>query len=372
VIKIRTSLGILACAVLILTGCNIPEKQALLAGGFTTGNEKGLALFSFDPKSGKMDLKAQYDGGPCPTLFCFSEKRDLVYAIDEVPDFMGQKAGGITTLRVDKDFTLAKVGEIPVPYGGPCHVSLSKGGKFLFVASYASGSVAVVRVGTDGIPEKVTDTIQYNPVDSLPSHPHMIQQDPLSRHIYLTDLGLNRVLVYDLDTASGKIIRKPFEEIAIPKGSGPRHFVFNEAATRMYLINELGSTVMTFDVAADGSLKLLQTVKTTADTFTGHNQSGEIAIGRDGKFLYGSNRGENSIVVFKINKEGMLDLAGRSTCGGDWPRNFIIDPSGRFLFSGNQKSDDISVFGINPETGIPEGPRFKVMMKTPAFLEFFN
>jgi 6-phosphogluconolactonase len=200
----------------------------------------------------------------------------------------------------------------------------------------------------------------------------MIQQDPLARHFYLTDLGLDRVLVYDIDTASGKLIRKPFEEIAIPKGSGPRHFVFNETATRMYLINELGSTVMTFDVAADGSLKLLQTIKATAETFTGHNQSGEIAIGRNGKYLYGSNRGENSIVVFKINYEGMLDLAGRSTCGGDWPRNFIIDPSGRFLFSGNQQSDDISVFMINTNTGIPEGPISRLVMKAPAYLEFIQ
>lgn len=140
----------------------------------------------------------------------------------------------------------------------------------------------------------------------------------------------------------------------------------------MYLINELGSSVMVFNVTAEGALEQFQAIKTTDENYTGKNQCAEVTLSNDGKYLYGSNRGENSIVVFKVNQGGSLSLAGRSSCGGDWPRNFILDPSGKFVISGNQKSGDIAVFRINPETGIPEGPVCKAAMKEPAFLEFIK
>jgi 6-phosphogluconolactonase len=352
------------------TGCK--KCEALLAGGFTTGNEMGLALFAFDPEEGSLKLTGEYDGGPSPTFFCFSKNRSRIYIIDEVMDFRGEKAGGITTMILGYKKSLVKESEMAVPFGGPCHISLSASGRYLFIASYSSSSVAVVKNGSMMIPEQVTDTIVYKTADSLASHPHMIKQDPLARHIYLTDLGLDRIMVYDLDTITGKLIRTPFQEVHVPRGSGPRHFVFNGGATRMYLINELGSTIMTFEVTADGSLKLLQTVRTTDESYTGKNQCAEITIGKDGRFLYASNRGENSIVVFKISNDGSLELAGRSTCGGDWPRDFIIDNSGKYLLSGNQKSNDISVFKINSNSGIPEGLVFKVPVKAPAYLEFLQ
>jgi 6-phosphogluconolactonase len=371
-VKKNKILSLALLVIFAIAGVGCSKKQLILAGGFTTGDENGLSLFSFDPGNGHLKLISGYDGGPSPSLFSFSEKRDLVYVIDEVMDFDSLKAGGLTTLTINKNGSLSKSGELPVPLGGPCHISLSKGGGFLFIASYSSSSVAVVKIGKNGIPEIVTDTIVYAAADSLASHPHMIAQDPLARHIYLSDLGLDRVLVYDLDSALGKLIRLPFQEIPIIKGSGPRHFIFNAGGTKMYLMNELGSTIITFEVAADGRLNLLQTIKTTADSFSGHNQSAEVAISMDGKFLYGSNRGENSIVVFKIGGDGLLSLAGSSTCGGDWPRNFILDPAGKYLLSGNQKSDDISVFRINTETGIPEGPVFKASLKAPAYLGFLK
>lgn len=370
--RLLKTLGILAVAGVIVAGCTKPSKQVVLAGGFTKGDEKGLALFSFNSRNGNMEKMSEFDGGPSPTLFCFSQKRDLVYVIDEVSDFKGEKAGGITTFRIGPDNKFEKAGEIPVPWGGPCFISISHDCHFLFVASYASGSIAVARLGSDGIPVSVTDTILYVSKDSIPSHPHMIAQDPLSRHIYLTDLGLDRLMVYNMDTTSGKLNRMPFQEIHLPAGSGPRHFYFSKDGSVMYLINELGSSVMVFNVTAEGALEQFQAIKTTDENYTGKNQCAEVTLSNDGKYLYGSNRGENTIVVFKVNQGGSLSLAGRSSCGGDWPRNFILDPSGKFVISGNQKSGDIAVFRINPETGIPEGPVCKAAMKEPAFLEFIK
>jgi 6-phosphogluconolactonase len=362
--------------ILILTGlfsagCKRSEK--FLAGGFTKGNEKGLMLYELNIQNGNLSLISEIDAGANLAFFCFSKNGDLVYAINEVPDYSGLVAGGLTTLKYDPaSGKLGKISDLPVPFGGPCHISLSDDGGFLLIASYSSSSVAVVKLGSDGIPAEVSDTIVYSAVAPVVSHPHMIAQDPLFRHVYLADLGLDRIIIFDLDRQNGKLKPVPNGETKVPQGSGPRHFVFSPDGTRMYLINELGSTVMVFDVDKDGFLKLLQTLPSIRDGYNGENASAELLFGKDDRFLYGSNRGENSIVVFMIGSDGSLTVAGHSTCGGDSPRNFAIDPSGKFLLSGNQKSGDISVFRINLKTGIPEGPVFKTTMKAPAYLEFFK
>jgi 6-phosphogluconolactonase len=240
----------------------------------------------------------------------------------------------------------------------------------LFLANYGSGSVAVVRLDNKGIPQSVCDTIKYTAEPPKVSHPHMIIQDPSGEHVYVTDLGLDRIMIYNFDSRSGKLNLSENGIVNVPEGSGPRHFVFNSDGSIMYVINELGSTIMVFYVDDSGGLKLVQTFHTVRSGFTGNNYCAEILIGKSGDFLYGSNRGENTIVIFRIAEDGTLSLAGHVTCGGDWPRSFVIDPSGKFLLVGNQKSNNISVFKINKKTGIPEGPVSNTEMKAPAYLEF--
>jgi 6-phosphogluconolactonase len=356
---------------LVCSACR--DNLKLFAGGFTEKNEKGLSLFEFEGKALSLRLLSANDAGPNPSFFCFFKRHKLIYALNEVMEFNGIPGGGITTLKYDPGTGLIeKKNEMLVPYGGPCHISISADSGFLFVASYSSGSIAVVKLDENGIPERISDTIQYVVDTTAVSHPHMIAQDPAGKHVYLTDLGLDRVMIYDLDKNMGKLIEIPNGTISLPEDSGPRHFVFNSSGSKMYLINELGSTVMVFNVDENGILHLAQTLPTVREGFQGNNSCAEIMIGEKGKFLYGSNRGENSIVVYKIGEDGMLSLAGHSSCGGDWPRNFVIDPSGKYLLSGNQRSDRISFFKINPGTGLPEGPVSNAIMKAPAYLEFWK
>jgi 6-phosphogluconolactonase len=346
------------------------ENPILFAGGFTKDNEKGLFIFDFD-KKGNLTLFAEADAGPNPSYFCFSERHNLIYALNEVMEFNGQPGGGITTLKYDPATgAIEKKNETLVPYGGPCHISISSDSSFLFIANYSSASVAVVKLDETGIPERVTDSILYVAEAPNVSHPHMISQDPAGKHVYLTDLGLDRVLIYDIEKETGKLIPVINGIINLPGGSGPRHFVFENAGSKMYLISELGSTVIVFNVDEKGMLLPVQTLPTTREGYNGKNFCAEIVIGKSGNFLYGSNRGENSIVIYKIGEDGLLSLAGHSSCGGDWPRNFVIDPAGKFLISANQRSGWISVFSINQKTGLPEGPVSQVEMKAPAYLEF--
>jgi len=354
---------------ILSTGCT--ENPVLFAGGFTGGDEKGLSLFSFDFKTGKMEMKSRYDAGPSPSYFCFSDRHDLIYCLNEVMEFNGQKGGGLTTLKYDrKNGRCEKVSELMIPYGGPCYISLSADGGFLLLANYGSASVAVVKLNDSGIPESVAHTILYETDSTNVSHPHMIRQDPAGKSVYVTDLGLDRIIMYELDVITGMLVLKEDGIVNVDKGSGPRHFVFNAGGSALYLINELSSTIMVFNVDEKGGLRLKQTLNTLEEDFDGKSYCADVHISGDGKFLYGSNRGENTIVIYKINSDGSLSLAGRSSCGGDWPRNFVIEPSGRFLLVGNQRSDQISVFSIDRNTGMPEGPVASAEMKTPACLKF--
>lgn len=344
----------------------------LFAGGFTKDNEKGLALYEFD-KKGNLTLIAEADAGPNPSFFCFSEKHDLIYALNEVMEFKGKQGGGLTTLKYDPATgAIEKKNEIVVPCGGPCHISLSSDKGFLFLANYSSASVAVVKLDGNGIPERITDSILYVNEELKVSHPHMISEDPAARHVYLSDLGLDRIIIYDLDKNSGKLQPLTNGTITLPDGSGPRHFIFNNDGSKMYLINETGSTVMVFNVDFTGMLQLVQTLSTVREDFIGKNFCAGILIGKSGDFLYGTNRGENSVVVYNIGEDGLLDLAGHDTCGGNWPRSFTIDPSGKFLLVGNQRSDNIAVFKINQKTGLPEKSAGQTAIKAPAYLEFWR
>ena len=353
---------------LLTAGCK--ENPILFAGGYSEDNTENLMVFDFSQENGNTRAVTGINAGPNPSYFCFSDKHDLIYALNEVMNFRGEPGGAVTTLKYNGEFE--KLDELLVPYGGPCYISLSADGGFLLFANYSSGSVAVVRLDGSGIPLSVTDSILYEVMEPDVSHPHMIMHDPAGGYIYVTDLGLDRIIIYELDTNTGKLKQIENGEVCLPDGSGPRHFVFNKNGSVMYLINESGSTIMVFDVDESGGLQPVQTLPTTGADFAGRNFCADIHISNDGKFLYGSNRGENTIVVFKIMEDGKLNFVDSISCGGDWPRNFVIDPSGKYLLVGNQRSDEISVFRIDDKTGIPEGPVNKISFKSPACLKFLN
>ena len=345
----------------------------MIAGGFTETGENGLSVIRFNTNSGALKMVSQFNAGPNPSWLCFSRSHSLIYALNEVMEFNALKGGGITTVYFNlRSGKIEKKGKIVIPYGGPCHMSVSADNRHLFIASYASGSVAVAKIDESGIPVALTDTILYEKTGGNVSHPHMISQDPAGKHVHLADLGLNRMMVFDFDPAKGRLIPLENGITELPERSGPRHFIFNHDGSKLYVINELGSTLMVFAIGMNGQLDLMQTVPTVREGFEGRNSCAGIVAGKDMKFIYGSNRGENSIVVFSVGSDGLLSLAGHSDCGGDWPRSFTIDPSGQFLLCGNQRSDSIAVFSINKRTGLPEGPVGKTRMKGVACIEFFR
>lgn len=345
----------------------------LFAGQYTESGEKGLFIFDLNREEGTYKLLSESDAGPNPSYFCISKRRGLIYAANEVSQFKGIKGGGVTTLRYDpKVGGLEKINEISVPDGGPCFISLSPAEDFLFLANYTGGSVVVVKLNDKGIPVSIADTIFYEMEEGKVPHAHMIAFNPSGQRVYVTDLGLDRIVIYNFDSGAGRLKQIQNGIVKLPKGSGPRHFVFSSDGSKMYVIGELNSTVSAFRVDGTGELKPIQTVTTLREGFKGQNACADIQIGKNGDYLYGSNRGENTIVIYKIGSDGILSLAGHVSCGGNWPRNFVIDPSGNNLLVGNQKSGNISLFKIDKKTGIPVGPGKDYKMTSPVCLKFLN
>ncbi len=355
-----------------LTSCR--QNPRLFVGGFTEREgEKAMAVFEFNPGSGKLKYVASSDVGPSPSYFCYSDRTGLFYVINEVMEFRGQFGGGLSTFRYNgKDAGFEKLNEMLVPWGGPCYISMSADSGHLFIANYPNGSVAVVRLDEAGLPETITDTILYDKEQPDRSHAHMILNDPAGRYVYVTDLGLDRINVYDFDSSTGKLNLLENGITTLPRRSGPRHFAFGSDGKRLYVINELGSTMMVFGVEEGQGLKLLQTLPTMKGGIAENNYCADVHISNDGRYLYGSNRGENNIVTFTILPDGLLEPAGHTSCGGEWPRNFVIDPSGRYLIAGNQKSDQITVFRIRKASGLAEKAVDSAQVKMPACLKFYK
>ena len=343
----------------------------MFVGRYTEHDEKGLSVFEFNNFTGNLRLISESYVGPNPSYFCYDDSKRLIYVINEVLKFKGSFGGGLSTYSFEKKTGKLKLAnEILIPFGGPCFISMSSDSGFLFVANYPKGSVAVIKLDTNGIPETIADTILYEKNNPDVSHAHMIMSDPSGKKVYVTDLGLDRIMIYDFDKESGTLNLTGNGIVSFPKGSGPRHFTFSADGSKMYVINELNSKIMVFDVDRSGGLNPLQVLPTCREGFEGNNFCADIHIGKTGEFLYGSNRGENTIVTFRIGSDGLLTHAGHTSSGGDWPRNFVIDPTGRFLLAGNQKSNDISVFELDENAGLPLGPRFQTKSVTPACLKF--
>lgn len=357
--------------IMIFSGSSNSQPVRFFTGTYTEAGANGFFVFDLNRDEGTIKLVSESEAGPNPSYFCISGKNGLIYAANEVMKFNGTNAGGVTTLRYDnKTGAAKKISQLAVPNGGPAYIAISPGDDFLFLANYSGGSVSVVKLDEKGIPASITDTIIYKREGGKESHAHMISFDPSGKRVYVTDLGLDRIVIYNFDFVTGRLKQIQNGIVYLPKGSGPRHFTFSSDGSKMYVINELNSTLTFFNVSANGELQAVQTMSTLREGFKGKSYCADIHIGKNGKYLYGSNRGENTIVTFRIGPDGKLNLAGHTSCGGDWPRNFVIDPSGKYILVGNQNSGNISLFTIDEKSGLPVDPPKDYKITSPVCLKF--
>jgi 6-phosphogluconolactonase len=349
------------------------DRLMVYVGTYTRpGGSKGIYRFEMDPATGKLTSAGAPAECVSPSFLAIHPNHRFLYAVDEISDFQGQKAGAISAFAIDPTTgALTHLNQASSKGDGPCHLVVDRSGKVVLVANYGGGSVAALPIRADGRVGEATSFIQHagpvaDPQRQGGPHGHSINVDAANRFAFAADLGLDKILVYRLDPEKGTLTpnNPPYAEIA-PR-SGPRHFAFHPSGRFAYVINEISLTVTAFAYdPATGTLRTLQTVPTVPPGDHKGYSTAEVQVHPSGKFLYGSNRGHDSIAMFRIDPNtGMLSPLGTQPSGGKTPRNFGIDPSGKFLLAAHQDSNDIVVFRIDAESGklTPTGERVEVPM----------
>lgn len=334
------------------------------------GNGRGIHLFQVDRTTGAMKEAGTYELGTSPSSLVLNAAGTRLYSANETDRVGEAKVGTVSAFAINRtDGKLELLNTVRSGGAGPTYVSLHPSGRFLFVANYFGGSIAVLPVLPDGRLGEATDVktddgkVGPTKATNAPpgsfafsghdrTHAHMIEADPSGRYVLHVDLGLDKIFVWKFDEQTGKLAPGDAPAVALPPGDGPRHFDFHPEGRWCYSIQEEGSTIVLFDYDAKaGRLTQRQTISTLPPGFAGSNFCSEILVSADGKFVYAGNRLHDSIGIFSVGKDGTLTYVGEEWTRGNYPRSFNFDPTGRFLYCCNQRGDNIAVFLVDAKTG---------------------
>jgi 6-phosphogluconolactonase len=336
-------------------------------GGTHQSQAKGIYVFRMNPSDGGLRL-LQIAEIPNPSYLALDPTLRHLYSVNEMT------AGGVSAYAINQANGMLTPLNTLVPTNGQdtTHLSVQPSGQYLFAASYTSGNFQVFRILADGSIGAMTDNFQSigngtgpNPARQEGPHAHQILTDLDGNHVFGVDLGADKVNVWNLDSGTGKLIANTVPLAPIASGSGPRHMAFHPDRQHAYVLSELASSVTVFDYdPVRAAFIWQQTISTLPPDFSGTNTTAEIRIHPNGRFLYNTNRGHNSVTIFEIEPEtGELEVIGWESTRGEWPRGMNLDPSGSFLYAANQNTDNIAVFRINPASGKLQ---FSSLVNTPT------
>lgn len=343
---------------------------------FVEGEGAGIYIFRFDPATGAFDYQSTCRGLINPSCLALSPAQDRLFAVNEI--YRGvAPSGSVSAFAIDVHTgELTYINSQSTHGFAPCHLSVDLAGRYVLVANYESGSLAVVPVLSDGRLAPATDTIRWRGSGPHPrqanSHAHMIIPRPGTGYYYGADLGSDRLWIYQLDSENGKLVPNIPSLVQLPPGTGPRHLAFHPNGRFAYTVNELASTV-TLLHAGDRSGALIpgQTLSTLPDENDGENLAGEIQITPWGRFLYATNRGHDSIAMYDIDQDsGRLTLIGHQPTYGRGPRHFAFDPTGTYLVVANQDSCTVVSFRVDHTTGNLSLIEPTAQVPTPVFISF--
>ena len=334
------------------------------------GNGRGIHVFRVNRATGAMTPAGVHEMGTSPSHLAANAAGTRLYSANETDRRGEKKEGTVTAFAIDRTTgALKPLNTVRSGGAGPTYLSLHPSGKFVLVANYFGGSVAVLPVLEDGKLGEATDVkadagkVGPTKAASAPkgsfafsghdrTHAHQIQADPSGRFVLHVDLGLDALFVWKFDAARGTLTANDPPSVALPPGDGPRHFHFHPGGKWLYSIQEEGSTVVLFDYDADaGKLTARQTVSSLPKGYAGSNFCSEILVSADGRFVYAGNRLHDSIGIFAVGPDGSLRYVGEEWTRGDYPRSFAFDPAGRFLYCCNQRADHVTVFRVDHKTG---------------------
>ena len=349
-------------AMTLATCSSAPEEEAAPAPKpylvyFGTGAE-AIYVSEFDPETGELTDPEVAAEVARPNFVAIHPDGEHIYAASRIENAEGEQVSVAVAYAINRETgALSRLNEVDAQGAGSCHLNVDATGKMLAIANYASGSVTAMTIGSDGHLGEVSGFIQHegssvNPNRQQGPHAHSVNFSPDNRFVIAADLGLDKVLVYRVDPQTGSIEPNDPPSVSVAPGGGPRHFTFHPNGKNAYVINEMASTVTAFGYdASAGSFAELQSISTLPEDFDGASTTAEVLIHPSGKFLYGSNRGHDSIAVFHVADDGRLTAVEQTSSGGVTPRNFRIGPDGKFLFAANQQTNNVVLFRIDQESG---------------------
>jgi 6-phosphogluconolactonase len=344
------------------------------SGKILEGKGEGIYVYRLDVASGSMEPVRVVDARPNPSYLTFHPSHRFLYAVNELKEFEGEPTGAISAFAMDPDSgDLRFLNRKPTHGTDPCHVTVHSSGKYVLVANFMSGSVCVLPIQADGSLGDATDVVQHrgssvDPARQSGPHAHAVAWDSTGQYAFVPDLGLDKVMVYRFDAERGKL--GPHDEpwARVAPGAGPRQIVMHPRDHYAYLINELDSTMTAFRYDEHrGAFEEIQTLSTLPQGFAGPSTCAEVQISPSGRFLYGSNRGHDSIAIFAVDqKDGTLTAMGHQSTLGETPRHFTVSPDGTLLLAANQDTGNLAVFRISAETGTLEPTGHIVDVPTPV------
>jgi 6-phosphogluconolactonase len=347
-----------------------PPTYWVYIGAYTGENSKGIYRFDLDPATGKLTNKTLAAESASPSYLAFHPNGRFLYSVNEIPP-PGKKGGAVSAFAIDqKTGALTFLNQESSVGEGPCHLIVDKEGKHVIAANYGGGSVVVLSIDEKGRLGDPTDFVQHKGKSKDPGrqegpHAHCVALDAANHFAFVCDLGLDKVMIYKYDAEKGKLTPNDPPAADVAPGSGPRHIAFTPDGHFAYVVNELNSTMTAFAYDADhGALKTLQTLSTLPKGgFKGDTSCAEVVVHPSGKFVFGSNRGQNSIVTVAIDpKTGQMTYVANQGEGIKVPRGFSVDPTGTWAVVANQDSDSVVTFRIDPKTGelTPTGDKVEV------------
>jgi len=352
-----------------------PTVLRVYVGTYTHGKSQGIYVSELDLAGGKLSEPQVAAEAKSPSFLAIDPAGKLLVACNEISDLNGKPVGGVSSFAIDAaSGKLKLLSQQPSGGAGPCHVSIDRQGKFVLAANYGGGSCCVHPIGSDGKLGEMTGFAQHSGQGADPGrqkepHAHSINVSPDNHFAFCADLGLDKILIYKL-TDHGKLEANDPAFAKTKAGGGPRHFAFHPNGKFAYCCLEMTSEATAFSYDAHkGELKELQTISTLPEPTKG-NSTAEVQVHPSGKFLYVSNRGHNSIAVFKIGEDGKLTAAGHQGKGIKTPRNFSVDPTGKFVLVANQDGDSVLVFQVNQDSGMLEPTETRIEVAAPVCVKF--
>ncbi len=360
----------LLCSVLTIisgiAGCTKSEKKAqdmpseiIYIGTFDGDGSEGLYVFEFNPVTGEMNQIQTVSNRKGPNFQAIDPTGHYLYSVSGEPFADSSKAGTVSAYSIDQqNGKLTLINEQSIEGRGPAHVSVDPKGRFVYVSNYGSGSLSVFAIRDDGGLSAAVEVVQHeghsiNKKRQQSPHVHSIIPSPDGSIIYVSDLGMDKIMIYKVDAVTGKLSPAPAPYFKSTPGAGPRHFIIHPGEQFAYSAEEMSSTVAVLKVnEATGGLTQIQRISTIPKSYEDKNTAADIHISPDGQFLYASNRGHNSLVIYKINQSsGKLTLVGYQSTRGERPRNFMVGQQGDFVWVANLNSDKVVLFERNKATG---------------------